>query len=152
MQDPAYFYNQAATAMSVFRYEEAIEWLDALQVLAPDYRAAEAKAMLMDALTKQGRIYLYGQNEDGEDRLARGVLLIYRANELGSVEPSTLLGQAIFVERYLNARNYVAGGYYAAALPILEQLCAENCGWGYPNWDPVTVSDLLEQARSGATP
>lgn len=152
MQDPAYFYNQAATAMSVFRYEEAIEWLDALQALAPDYRAAEAKAMLMDALTKQGHIYLYGQNEDGEDRLARGVLLIYRANELGPVEPSTLLGQAIFVERYLNARNYVAGGYYAAALPILEQLCAENCGWGYPNWEPVTVSDLLEQARSGAAP
>ncbi len=151
LKDPAYLYQQAATSMSLFRYEEAIEWLDALRSLAPEYRAEETKAALLEALTEQGEIYLRGLNSDGEDMLARGVLLIYRADELGPVEPSTLMGEAIFVESYINARSYVAGGYFAAALPILEDLCSMNCEWGYPNVDPVTVSELLEQARTGAS-
>ena len=150
LEDPAYLYDQAAAAMSLIRYEDAIEWLDALRALAPTYRAEETKAMLIEALTQQGRIYLRGQNKDGEDKLARGVLLIYRAGELGPVEPAELLGEAIFVESYINARNYVAGGEYAAALPILEDLCNMNCNWGYPSYDPITVRDLLDQAQGGA--
>lgn len=147
LQDPAYYYNQAATAMSLVRYEEAIEWLDALIALDPTYRTAEVNAMLLEALTQQGRLYLLGMNEDGEDKLARGVLLIYRADDIGAVEPEWLLGQAIFVERFVNARNYVAGGNYAAAIPVLEGLCAENCEWSYRG---VSVSDLLERARTGS--
>lgn len=145
--DPAYLYRQAELSMAVFKYEDAIEWLDALQALAPDHRAAEVNAMLMDALTKQGKIYLYGWNEDGEDRLMRGVLLIRRAEEIGTVEPRDLVGQADFVEMYINARNYVNGGQYAAAIPVLEQLCNWNCGWGYQG---VTVRDLLDKAQAGS--
>ena len=148
LEDPARLYEQAATAMRLVRYEEAIEWLDALRTLAPDYRPAEVEAMLIEALTQQGRIYLRGQNTDGADMLARGVLLIYRANDIRPVEPSTLLGEAIFVEMYINARNYVNGGYYDNALPILEELCAMNCGWGYGG---VTVSDLRDRALAGAS-
>jgi hypothetical protein len=148
MQDPAYLYDQAALAMQVTHYEEAISWLDALRALAPDYRAAEARAMLIEALTKQGRIYLRGQNMDGEDMLARGVLLIYRADELGPVEPPDLLGEANFVEMYINARNYVTGGDYARALPVLEELCRMNCGWSYHG---VSVQDLLDSAQSGGS-
>lgn len=145
LQDPAYFYEQAATAMRVSRYEEAIEWLDALIALNPTFQPADPNAesvndMLLRALTQQGRIYLLGANEDGQDRLSRGVYLIYRADEIGTVEPDWLLGQAIFVERYINARNYVNGGNYAGALPVLEGLCAENCDWSYGG---VSVRDLL---------
>jgi len=147
LEDPAYLYQQAATAMSLVRYEEAIEWLDALRALAPDYRPAEVEAMLIEALTQQGKLYLRGQNPDGADMLARGVLLIYRANDIRPVEPSTLLGEAIFVEMYINARNYVNGGYYDNALPILEELCAMNCDWGYSG---VTVRDLRDRALAGA--
>ncbi|MEB2289113.1 MAG: hypothetical protein OZ934_13485 [Anaerolineae bacterium] len=146
LEDPAQLYERAAMAMSVMRYEEALEWLDALRALAPDYRAAEVEAMLIEALTQQGRMYLRGQNPDGADMLARGVLLIYRANDIRPVEPSTLLGEAIFVEMYINARNYVNGGYYDNALPILEELCAMNCGWGYGG---VTVRDLRDRALAG---
>lgn len=146
LEDPARLYEQAATAMSVMRYEEAIEWLDVLRALAPDYRPAEVEAMLIEALTQQGKLYLRGQNPDGADMLARGVLLIYRANDIRPVEPSTLLGEAIFVEMYINARNYVNGGYYDNALPVLEELCAINCGWGYAG---VTVSDLRDRALAG---
>ncbi|MBN1564283.1 MAG: hypothetical protein JXA10_10625, partial [Anaerolineae bacterium] len=144
--DPDYLYQQAEIAARLTRYEEAIEWLDALFALAPDYaRTAEAKAMLLHALTEQGKTYLRGQNEDGEDMLLRGVDMIYRAQDLGEI-PNTLYGEAIFVELYVTARNYVYGGNYAAAIPILQDLCNQNCGWGYPNVNPVTVQDLLNMA------
>jgi tetratricopeptide (TPR) repeat protein len=146
---PEYLYQQAYRSMLVSKYEDAIEWLDSLRALAPDYRPNEVLPMLMEALTEQGKIYLYGWNEDGEDKLMRGVLLIYRADELGTVEPSTLVGQANFVEMYINARNYVNGGQYAAALPVLQQLCDWNCGWSYRG---VSVQDLLEQAQAGSGP
>ena len=108
LQDPAYYYDQAATQMRLARYEEAIEWLDALTALDPTYRSSEVKAMLLEALVNQGRIYLSGSNEDGEDKLARGVYLIYRADEIGTVEPDWVLGQAIFVERYINCLLYTS--------------------------------------------
>lgn len=146
LQDPEYLYEQAMTAKRVARFEEAIEWLDALIALDPAYRSAEVKQELVNLLTEQGRIYLLGMNEDGEDKLARGVYLVYRADELGTVQPEWLLGQAIFVERYINARSYVNGGYYETAIPILEELCAESCDWSYAG---VSVRDLLERARAG---
>lgn len=144
--DPEDMYQRAQNAMAISDYEEAIEWLEALQAFAPDYRPQETQAMLMDALTLLGGMYLRGSNPDGEDQLARGVLLIYRADEIGTVEPSSWLYEADFAERYLNARNYVNGGNYAAALPILQTLCDENCEWAYRG---VSVRNLLERAQSG---
>jgi tetratricopeptide (TPR) repeat protein len=137
--DPAYLYDQAATMMRFVRYEEAIEWLEALQALAPDYRAAEVQAMYLEALVSLARTYLRGQNEDGSDMLARGVLLAYRAAECGD---SSLVYEADFVERYLNARNYVNGDQDDKARPVLSALCQENCSWGYGG---VSVCDLYEQ-------
>lgn len=149
MSNPAYLYEEAARASRLGRYEEAIEWLRSLQALDSNHRPQETHAMLMEALTLQGRIYLRGANEDGEDQLARGVLLIYEASELGTVEPQSLLYEADVAERYLNARNYLNGGNYAQAAAILEQLCAEaesTCNWSYRG---VSVRDLLERARAG---
>jgi hypothetical protein len=143
--DPAALYDQAAAAMRVVRYEDAIEWLDALQALAPDYRMAEVQAMLLEALVEQGKIYLRGTNADGADQLMRGVWLIKRADEIGEVEPPSWLFEAEFAERYINARNYVNGGFYTAALPVLEQLCEWNCAWSYRG---VSVEALLAETRS----
>lgn len=148
--NPAYLYDQAARSMRLARYEDAIEWLRSLRALDPNHRPAETQAMLMEALTLQGRIYLRGANEDGTDQLARGVLLIYEANELGTVEPQSLLYEADVAERYLNARNALNGGHYAQAVAILEQLCAEaesTCNWSYRG---VSVRELLERARAGS--
>jgi len=147
--DPAFLYDEAARAMRLARYEEAIEWLRSLRALDPNHRPAETQTMLMEALTLQGRIYLRGANEDGEDRLARGILLIYEADDLGTVEPAGLLYEADVAERFLNARSYLNGGNYAQASAILEQLCAEadsTCNWSYRG---TSVRDLLEQARAG---
>jgi len=87
-------------------------------------------------------------NQDGEDRLQRGINLIYRADSLGTVEPASLLYEADFAQRYLNARSYVSGGNFAAALPVLERMCEENCEWGYQG---TSVRTLLLQAQSGAS-
>jgi tetratricopeptide (TPR) repeat protein len=144
--DPARLYDEAYNAMIVNDYETAIEWLDSLIALDPTHRPQEVRAMLLEALTLQGRAYLRGQNEDGEDMLARGVLLIYRADDIGQVEPPSLLYEADFAERYLNARNYVNGGNYQAAIPILQRLCEENCAWAYRG---ISVESLLARAQSG---
>jgi tetratricopeptide (TPR) repeat protein len=150
--DPATMFERAAAAMRFDRYEEAISWLEPLMVLAPEAldatQQAEVKAMYLEALVEQGRIYLRGQNQDGEDRLQRGVNLIYRADSIGDVEPASLLYEADFAQRYLNARSYVNGGNFAAALPVLERLCEENCSWAYQG---VSVQTLLLQAQSGAS-
>ncbi len=146
-QNPDVLYKEADNAMRVRHYEDAIEWIESLRALAPDYRAAEVTAMYMEALTEQGKIYLRQQNEDGADMLARGVTLIYMASDLGPVEPPELYGEAIFAENYVNARSYVNGGNYAAAIPILEDLCNANCGWSYHG---LSVQNLLEQAQTGA--
>jgi len=134
------------------RYEEAIEWLEPLMVIAPERldatQQAEVKAMYLEALVEQGRIYLRGMNQDGEDRLQRGINLIYRADSLGTVEPASLLYEADFAQRFLNARSYVSGGNFAAALPVLERMCEENCEWGYQG---TSVRTLLLQAQSGAS-
>lgn len=143
--DSATLYDQAYNAMLVNDLEGAIEWLDSLTALDPAYRTQEVQAMYLEALTVLGRTYLRGQNEDGEDMLARGVLLIYRADDIGDVEPPDLLYEADFAERYLNARSYVNGGNYDAALPVLERLCEESCDWAYHG---VSVRDLLERART----
>lgn len=147
--DPEDMFQQAEMALRVGDYEDAIEWLDALRAIAPDYRVSEVRPRLMEALTRQGLIYIRGANTDGEDKLQRGVNLIYRAQELGSVEPGSALYEAQVAERYINARSALAGNNYAVALPILEQLCAESeatCNWSYRG---VSVRDLLEQARAG---
>jgi len=150
--DPAAMFERASSAMRFDRYEEAIEWLEPLMVIAPERldatQQAEVKAMYLEALVEQGRIYLRGMNQDGEDRLQRGINLIYRADSLGTVEPASLLYEADFAQRYLNARSYVSGGNFAAALPVLERLCEENCEWGYQG---TSVRTLLLQAQSGAS-
>ncbi|HEX3053363.1 MAG TPA: hypothetical protein VHP83_22075 [Aggregatilineaceae bacterium] len=151
MLSPAYLYSQAEAAMRLSSYEEAIEWLDALIGVAPDHRRAEVDAMLLEALEKQGGYYMNGTNDprttedDSEDMLRRGVDFIYRASDIGPVD-DLLLGQAYFVESYINARAYVNGGQYEAALPILQNLCDQNCAWSYHG---VSVQMLLDTATDG---
>jgi len=135
-------FNQAQSAMVAAEYEDSIEWLDVLILVDPSYRRDEVRQMLLDAHIAQGRIYLRGQNADGEDRLAQGVQLIFRANELGDV-PGDVLYEADFIARYLAARAYVDGGAFAQAREVLVRLCEEDCDWTYRG---VSVRDLLAQA------
>lgn len=138
---PEGLYSNAETAMFIGNYEEAISWLDALIQLDSAYRRTDVNTMLVEALTVQGRAYLRGMNQDGEDQLARGVQLIDRAAELGY--SGELIYEADFVRRYLSARSYVEGGALGPALDVLVRLCEENCDWAYRG---VSVEDLLTRA------
>jgi tetratricopeptide (TPR) repeat protein len=140
--DPADLYGRAETAMTLGEFEEAIRWLDALSLADPTYRRGEVQQKLLDAHIAQGRIYLRSQNEDGVDQLSRGVQLINRASELGTV-PVELVYEADFVARYLAAQAYVEGGAFDQARQVLTRLCEENCDWTYRG---VSVRDLLSQA------
>jgi hypothetical protein len=141
-QDPAELYARAESAMNAREYEDAILWFDALSLLDPTYRRADVEQGRLDAHIAQGRIYLRGQNDDGEDRLAQGIQLISRAQELGTV-PSDLVYEAGFVARYVAARSYIEGGAFAQAREVLTVLCEEDCDWSYHG---VSVRSLLAQA------
>lgn len=140
--DPQELFNRAQSAMTTSDYEDAIEWLDVLILVDSNYRRVEVRQMLVDAHIAQGRIYLRSQNDDGEDRLAQGVQLIFRADELGEV-PGELLYEADFIARYLAARAYVDGGAFDQAREVLTRLCEEDCDWSYRG---VSVRDLLAQS------
>lgn len=141
---PENLYNNAVSAYSSGQYEEAIRWFEALILLEPNY--LDARTQMIDALTTLGVRYLRGSNADGEDRLARGVQLVKRADDIGTVE-AELLYEADFVERYLAARAYLDGGAIPDALSVLNQLCIENCDWAYRG---TSVRTLLQEA--GGTP
>lgn len=141
-QDPAQLYAQAESAMVAGLYEEAIRWFDALVLIDPTYRRAEVAEGRLNAHIAQGRLYLRGRNEDGQDRLAQGVQLINRAAELGEV-PLELVYEADFVARYVAARSYIEGGALAQAAEVLRILCDENCDWSYQG---VSVRELLARA------
>ncbi|NDJ85928.1 MAG: tetratricopeptide repeat protein [Chloroflexi bacterium] len=156
----AYFQN-AEKSMRLQRYEDAIEWLDAVIAEDPNYRRGEVDAMLFDALNAQADIYFKGLNPVDEpgarglpgNQLARGVQLAQRAITI--LEASPAVGSyeethdytAGFVKRFVDAQLYLNSGQPDLALPILQGLCAENCGWTYRG---VSVEALLIQA--GGTP
>lgn len=143
-------------------YEEAIERLNIVIQINPAYERAEVDKMLFDALKTQSILYLRARNtgtpETGfeGDQLARGVQLANQAIAIYEVNPTvgsltlgdggTLTGERNFVASYMTGRDFVYGGRYADALPILENLCTINCGWAYGG---VTVQSLLDRARSG---
>lgn len=149
--DVAQFFENAEKTYNAGLYEEAIEYLDIVISLDPEYRRTEVDTMLFDSLKQQAMIYFRGANtDDGAlgytgDQLSRGVLLADRALSMHTENPQVgdeeNLGYwQYFVNTYVTARSYIAGGRDEAAIPLLERLCSENCEWGFRD---VTVSDLL---------
>lgn len=145
------------------RWEEAIEMLEIVKDLDPTYRPQDVDRMLFDAYNRQASLYFVGQNPVDErspftgyagNQLTRGLTLYNKANEIFATNGA--VGQyddmdhytAWFVGNFLNAQRYVDGGNYAAALPILEELCSPrgNCNWSYRG---LSVQNLLDIARSG---
>lgn len=156
-------FQDAERYFNLGSYERAMEWLKVVMNEDPSYRSQDVGRMLFTALTEQADIYFDGRNpveNEGPsglagNMLARGVLLTNEALALrdqnpavaqGWTDPDRVVYTADFVTRYLSAKGYVDSSQYGIALPILEQLCNENCGWGYAG---ETVQGLLEQARSG---
>lgn len=158
-------FNEASRYFNLGYYEKAIEWLKVVQASDPSYRSLEVNQMLFSALASQADIYFDGRNPteaQGEGpngypgyMLARGVQLTTEAVQLRAnnpaaapnwTDPDRIVYTSGFVQRYLSAKAYVDAGDYMTALPILEALCLESCGWGYYG---ETVQNLLDRARTG---
>jgi tetratricopeptide (TPR) repeat protein len=153
------YYSNAERALSFRRFEDTIEWLDAVIATDPSYRRAEVDQMLFEALTEQARIYFKGTNPVDEagtsgypgNQLARGVQLTNRATQLQLQNPSVgSLGdlgfEAYYADQIMLALGYMEGGQYGAALPILERLYTESSVWSYRG---LTIEGLLQRARNG---
>ncbi len=91
---------EAQAATVVRDWERAIELLDILRGLDPNYRATEVQQMLHDALVSLSRQYLTAPSDD---RLAEGILLAERARTLGPI--GDLAYEAYVAGRYLDALN-----------------------------------------------
>lgn len=152
----AQFFTDAQKFYTAGLWEEAIEYLDIVIQLDPAYRRSEVNQMLFEALKQQALIYMRGRNLDDSsrglpgDQLVRGVQLARRALDLhennpGVGEVGDLRGEWFFVNGYVTARGYLAGGACGQARPILEELCTLHCGWGYRG---VTVQNLLDRANT----
>jgi tetratricopeptide (TPR) repeat protein len=153
-------FQQGQAAHISRRWEDAIEMLEIVRDLNPSYRRQEVAQMLFDAYDQQARIYFNGGNPVEQssamglpgNQLARGLQLYQKALALLQEAPAAGRADELdnytagFVDRFLNAQRLVDAGNNAAALPILEQLCSENCDWGYRG---LTVRGLLDQARAG---
>jgi len=98
--DPEQLFAQAQAAFVAFDYARTVELLDILRGVDDQYRAAEVREMLRDALAQLALTYL---REPSGDRLAEGILLAERARALGSI--GDLDYEAYIAGRYLEARN-----------------------------------------------
>ncbi len=155
----AEYFSNAEDYLLAGLYEETIEWLDAVITVDSTYRRADVDRMLVDALVSQAGIYFTGANDGSNglagNQLARGITMVGRAEPIWTANPSILSDAdlkrrtdnasytAFFVNGFVTAQAYVAGGLYADALPILQELYGLNPTWGYAG---VTVTDLLIQA------
>ncbi|MCI0709112.1 MAG: hypothetical protein L0154_03020 [Chloroflexi bacterium] len=149
--DVAGYFDDAEKLYNAGLHEDAIEYLDIVISLDPEYRRSEVDSMLFNSLKQQAFIYFRGTNtDDGTkgypgDQLVRGIQLADRALVLQDENPQVgsldnLDSERFFVNGYVVARSYIAGGLNSAAVPILQELCELNCGWGFRG---VTVQDML---------
>jgi tetratricopeptide (TPR) repeat protein len=146
------YFNQADRYMRALLYEEAIEYLEIVRSLDPTYRENEVVEMLHTAKSAQALIYIREQNTGANglpgDQLARGVQLGNEALALRQRYPWLAAGNMtntdVYVaQQFLAAKRYVDAGRYDEALPVLNELCDINCGWGYRG---TTVRELLNAA------
>ncbi len=93
-------FAEAQAALTVRDYPTVINRLEILRGLDPQYRQAEVKTMLHQALTTLSRQYLTGADTD---RLAEGILL---AEQARAIAPIGDLGyEAYIAGRYLDGLN-----------------------------------------------
>ncbi len=100
LPEPEAVFADAQAAFIVRDWGNAIELLDILRGLDPDYQAAEVQRMLHEALTELSLQYL---REPSGEHLAEGILLAQRAQTLGPI--GDLAYEAYIAGRYLDALN-----------------------------------------------
>jgi tetratricopeptide (TPR) repeat protein len=117
--DPAPVLQRAQQAMAQAQYEEAIDLLDTVIRIDPDYETRTVRALMLEALsTRALRLFRTGTS------LAEAVLLTDRAKEFGLSGDSELHYEQYIAALYLTATSAV-GTNYPAAISALREIYSQ---------------------------
>lgn len=134
--DPAPVLAQAQTAMQQAQYQEAIDLLDTVIRIDPNYETSTVRSLMLEAMTTRAlNLYRSGTN------LAEAVLLTDRAADFGLSGQSDLYYEQYIATLYLNATSAI-GTNYSAAINALREIYTQA-----PNY--ADVSQLLFQQYIG---
>lgn len=92
--------TEARTAISVTDYDSAIETLDAIRAIDPNFETTTVTGLLFNALTQQAT----REFRSPEGSLARGILLTNRAEQFGDVITLDVNFERTVAEYYLDAQ------------------------------------------------
>ncbi len=119
--DPAAYLQKAQEAVRVQQWEAAIDNLDIVIALDPQYQRAAVNDLLYTALTSLGRQYL------NEGRMEEGILLVDRAGTIKALDGATVAARNLAVQ-YMTAMRYW-GVDWDRTIENLEALYAQMPGY-----------------------
>lgn len=109
-------FSEAERLVALGQYEDAIDLLDSISGLDPNYRTAEVNALLSRALTTHAAA-LFGSL----DTIAEGIFYTDRAEEIGA-DIGELSYERLVGSLYLNAARQTDLGDYGAAIRAWQAL------------------------------
>lgn len=124
--DPATMLQQARAAVSAAQWADAIEILEAISVVDPNYEAVTVRQLLTDAMNSYAR-QLYQSNQP-----ALGNTIVGRIQALGLPLAEGLAYERDVAELFLNARALAAAGD-PRAVNSLQQIINQGAAGRYYN-------------------
>jgi tetratricopeptide (TPR) repeat protein len=113
--DLAALLDQAQTALRLGQYTEAVDLLQVVEAIDPNYERATVRGYMLEALSTQAlRIFR------SEGNLAEGILLTDEAEQYGLSAESELRFESYVAALYLNAKSKIGTGYPAAIQALTE--------------------------------
>lgn len=132
---------EARASIASTEYDDAIETLDAIRAIDPDFEATIVTGLLFNVLTEQA----LREFRSPEGSLARGVLLTNRAEQFGDVQLLEVSFERSVAELYLDAQANLGLNYRLAILPLQEVIrLAPN----YPLGTGNAATQLFEQYQA----
>ncbi len=126
-------FSDAQSAIAVGEFVDAIDTLDAIIAIDPDYRATEVSQMIFNALTSHAtNLYRTGS-------LAEAIVYTGRAEQYGDI--GGLNYERFIASLYLDAQRYT-GRNYPQAISLLRRIVYEQ---NLPNYNGDSVRLLQEQ-------
>ncbi len=132
---------EARSSIASVEYDDAIETLDAIRAIDPDFETTTVTGLLFNALTQQATLEFRSPNGS----LARGILLTNRAEQFGDIQILEISFERSVAELYLDAQANL-GLNYQIAVSLLSQTVGLSPN--YPRGTGVAATQLFEQYQA----